>query len=175
MPIFELEGAGPDVRPPGEGWIAPTATVIGTVILGSQSSIWFGCVLRGDRETIEVGAGSNIQDLSVLHTDPGFRLTIGKGCTIGHRAILHGCTIGDNSLVGMGAVVLNGAKIGRDCIVGAAALIQEGKEIPDGSLVIGLPGRVVRELSPTEIEGNRNSAAHYVDNWKRYAAGLREA
>ena len=172
MTVFGLEGQEPDLKPPGECWIAPNASLIGDVTLGSQSSIWFGSVLRGDREPIAIGAGSNIQDLGVLHTDPRFPLTVGENCTIGHRVILHGCTIGDNTLIGMGAVVLNGAKIGRNCIIGAAALITEGKEIPDGSLVIGLPGRVARDVSESEIAENKRSAANYVDNWKRYVSGL---
>jgi len=173
MPALALDGLAPKL--PGEGryWIAPNATLIGDVELKADASVWFGAVLRGDNEPIVVGLRSNVQDLSVIHTDIGFPATIGADCTIGHRAILHGCTIGDNSLVGMGAIVLNGAAIGRNCLVGAGALIPEGKQIPDNSLVIGAPGRVVRELHAAAIDALGAAASHYVQNWKRFAAGLR--
>ena len=146
--------------------------VIGNVELGEDTSVWFKAVLRGDNELIRIGEGSNIQDLCVLHTDPGFPLTVGDGCTIGHRVILHGCTIGDHSLVGMGATILNGARIGRYCLIGANALITEGKEIPDNCLVVGAPGKVVRELDEGARERLHRSAEHYIANARRFAAGL---
>jgi carbonic anhydrase/acetyltransferase-like protein (isoleucine patch superfamily) len=170
MPVQSLEGIAPDLPAEGRYWIAPTATVIGKVTLGEGVGVWFGVVIRGDQERITIGRDSNIQEHSVLHTDMGFPLTVGAGVTVGHRAILHGCTIGDNVLIGMGAMVLNGARIGDNCLVGAGALVTEGKEIPPGSLVIGMPAKVARALSADEIGRNRLSAAHYVANWKRYAA-----
>lgn len=172
MPLYALDGAGPDLPGDGAFWVAPTAVLIGKVRLHPDASVWWGAVLRGDNEWIEIGERSNVQDGSVFHTDLGAPLTIGKDCTIGHKAILHGCTIGDNSLVGMGATVLNHARIGRNCIIGANALIAEGKEIPDNSLVVGMPGKVVRTLDEASAEALTASAAHYVANWKRYAAGL---
>ncbi|RKZ35548.1 MAG: gamma carbonic anhydrase family protein [Gammaproteobacteria bacterium] len=156
-----------------EHYIAPNATVIGSVVLQDRVSVWFNAVLRGDNEPVVVGEGSNIQDGSVLHTDPGAPLTIGCGVTVGHMAMLHGCTIGDNSLIGIKAVILNHARIGRDCIVGANTLIPEGKEIPDRSLVIGSPGRVIRQVTDEEIQGLRESAEHYVENMRRFQAELR--
>jgi len=173
MPAWALDGVAPKL--PGEGrfWIAPNANLIGHVELKADASVWFGAVLRGDNEPIIVGLRSNVQDLTLIHTDMGFPATIGEDCTIGHRAILHGCTIGDNSLIGMGAIVLNGAVIGRNCLVGAGALIPEGKQIPDNSLVIGAPGRVVRELDAAAIAALSAAASHYVQNWKRFATGLR--
>ena len=165
-------GSRRSCRPTGAYWIAPTATVIGKVKLGEGVGVWFGAVLRGDGEPIVIGADTNIQEHAVLHTDPGFPVTVGAGCTIGHRAILHGCTIGDNVLIGMGAIVLNGARIGDDCLIGAGALVPEGREIPPGSLVLGMPGKVVRPLTADEIARNRASAAHYVANWKRFAKGF---
>jgi carbonic anhydrase/acetyltransferase-like protein (isoleucine patch superfamily) len=175
MTIYALDGVLPGL--PGEGryWVAPTASVIGAVKLGDDVGIWFGAVLRGDGEPIVIGAESNLQELTVVHTDPGCPVTVGRGCTIGHRAILHGCTIGDNTLVGMGAIILNRARIAENCIVGAGALVTEGREVPQGSLVMGVPAKVVRPLTPDEIGRNRISAAHYVANWKRYAKGLRQA
>ncbi|MHC5652997.1 gamma carbonic anhydrase family protein [Stappia sp.] len=172
MPLYRLGERCPEL--PGEGnyWIAPCATLIGSIVLLKDASVWFGAILRGDNETITVGENSNVQDGCVIHTDLGFPLTIGSNCTIGHKAILHGCTIGDNSLVGMGATVLNGAKIGRNCIVGANALIPEGKEIPDNSLVVGMPGRVARQLDEAAARGLTESAASYVRNWKRFRDGL---
>ena len=170
MALYELDGQAPQI---GDGaWVADTAQVIGKVVLGENASVWFGAVLRGDNELIHVGEGSNVQDGSVLHTDMGWPLSIGKGVTIGHKVTLHGCSIGDHSLVGIGAVVLNGAKIGRNCLIGAGALIPEGREIPDGSLVMGVPGKVVRPLSEEQIEGLKRNAAHYVDNARRYAREL---
>ena len=171
MTIHRL-GAHTPQLPSGFYWIAPNAAVLGRVRLGEDVSVWFSATIRGDVEDIVIGAGSNIQDNAVLHADPGFPLNIGSGCTIGHSAIVHGCTIGDNSLVGMGATVLNGARIGRDCLIGANALITEGKVIPDGSLVVGTPGKVVRALTPEDIAGLGRSAAHYVNNARRFAADL---
>lgn len=153
-------------------WTAPSAAVIGLVRLEADVSVWFGAVLRGDNELILVGEGSNIQDNAVLHTDMGMPLRIGKGCTIGHQVMLHGCSIGDNSLIGIGAIVLNGARIGHNCLIGAHSLITEGKTVPDGSLVMGSPGKVVRQLTEAEIAGLRESATHYVENARRYARGL---
>ena len=147
--------------------------MIGKVVLESGASIWFGCTLRGDNEEIRIGAGSNVQENCVMHTDMGYPLVVGAGCTIGHKAMLHGCTIGDNSLIGMGATVLNGAKIGRNCLIGAGALITEGKEIPDGSLVMGAPGKVVRQLDDAAIEGLRKSALSYQRNMRRFREGLK--
>jgi carbonic anhydrase/acetyltransferase-like protein (isoleucine patch superfamily) len=153
-------------------WIAPTAVVIGNVKLARNASIWWGAVLRGDNEPLVIGEGSNVQDASVLHADPGFPLVIGQGVTVGHMAMLHGCTIGDGSLIGIGAVVLNGAKVGRNCLIGAKSLIPEGKQIPDGSLVMGMPGKVVRQVTPEHIARMRDSAEWYVHNWQRYARDL---
>jgi len=160
-------------RTPGGVLLAPSAVVCGEVQIGEGSSVWFNAVIRGDNELITIGENSNVQDGAVLHTDPGFPLTIGSGVTVGHKAMLHGCTIGDNSLVGINAVVLNGATIGRNCLIGANALVTEGKEIPDNSMVLGSPGKVVRELTPEQIEGLRRSAKHYVDNARRFQSGLR--
>ena len=161
------------VRAEGEHFIAESAVVIGSVLLKQNASVWFNAVIRGDNELITIGENSNVQDGSVLHTDPGWPLVIGSHVTIGHKAMLHGCTIGDNSLVGINAVVLNGAKIGRNCLIGANALVTEGKEIPDNSMVLGSPGKVVRELTPEQIEGLRRSALHYVENAKRFKSELR--
>ncbi|WP_029058757.1 gamma carbonic anhydrase family protein [Stappia stellulata] len=172
MAIYQLDDGIPGLPDAGQFWIAPCASVIGSVVLKRHASVWFGAVLRGDNETITLGEGTNVQDGCVLHTDMGFPLDIGRNCTIGHKAILHGCTIGDNSLVGMGATVLNGARIGRNCIVGANALIAEGKEIPDNSLVVGMPGRVVRQLDEAAAQGITASADNYVRNWQRFLAGL---
>jgi carbonic anhydrase/acetyltransferase-like protein (isoleucine patch superfamily) len=172
MALYALNGVVPKTPAADRFWVAPNATLIGDVTLGDEASIWFGAVLRGDNEAIAVGARSNIQDLAIVHTDPGFPATVGMDCTIGHRAILHGCTIGDNSLIGMGAVILNGARVGQNCLIGAGALVPEGKEIPDRSLVIGAPGRVVRALDEAALAKLTLAAARYVANWKRYAAGL---
>lgn len=172
MPIYELDGQAPEFPGEGEYWVAETATLIGRVRLKRETSVWFGAVLRGDNEEIFVGAKSNVQDGSLLHTDMGYPLTIGPGCTIGHHAILHGCTIGENSLIGMGATLLNGAKIGRNCLVGANALLTEGKEFPDDSLIIGSPARAVRTLDAASAQRLRESAEHYAANGRRYAKGL---
>ena len=161
------------VRAEGRFFIAPGAMVLGSVLLGENVSVWFNAVLRGDQEPITVGEGSNVQDGAVLHTDPGCPLVIGSHVTVGHKAMVHGCHIGDNSLIGINAVVLNGARIGRNCLIGANALITEGKEIPDNSMVLGAPGKVVRELSDTEIEGLRRSALGYVENGRRFLQGFR--
>ena len=168
MSIFQLEELAPEL-PEGFHWIAPSAVVIGHVIVNEDVGIWFGSVIRGDNEPITIGDQTNIQENCVLHTDPGFPINIGKGCTIGHKAMIHGCVIGDNSLVGMGATILNGAVIGNNCLIGAGALIPEGKQIPDNSLVIGVPGKVVRELDEAAIMGLQGSALHYVENAKRFA------
>jgi len=173
MTIYALGDSKPQLPPQGEYWVAPSASVIGNVILHSNASVWFGAVLRGDNDPITVGPESNIQDGSVLHTDMGSPLTLGRGVTVGHKAMLHGCEVGDYSLIGIGAVVLNGVKIGRNCIIGANALITEGKIIPDNSLVVGQPGKVVRERDPAHIAVLQMSADHYVQNWKRFAAELR--
>ena len=173
MTIYALGDSKPQLPPQGEYWVAPSASVIGNVILQSNASVWFGAVLRGDNDPIKVGPDSNIQDGSVLHTDMGSPLTLGRGVTVGHKAMLHGCEVGDYSLIGIGAVVLNGVKIGRNCIIGANALITEGKIIPDNSLVVGQPGKVVRERDPAQIAVLQMSAEHYVQNWKRFAAELR--
>lgn len=154
-------------------WIAPGCYVIGDVVLADRTSVWFGSTLRGDNERITVGYGTNIQESAVLHTDMGYPLEIGPGCTIGHKAMLHGCDIGENSLIGMGATVLNGAVIGRNCLIGAGALIAEGKHIPDGSLVVGAPGKVVRALDMAAIESLRASARHYQENAARFSCDLR--
>ena len=164
--FYDLENKKP--KNSGENWVAPNATIIGDVTLEKNSSVWFNAVIRGDNENIHVGEGSNVQDGSVLHTDPGCPLRIGKDVTIGHIVMLHGCTIGDNSLIGIGAVILNNAKIGKNCIIGAKALLTENKEIPDNSLVVGVPGRVVRKLTNDEIGKITENAKHYQDNWKRY-------
>jgi len=170
MTLYALDDASPQIAP--GAWCAPDAALIGKVVLEDRASVWFGCVLRGDNETITVGAGSNVQELTACHTDMGFPLTIGRDCTVGHRAMLHGCTIGDESLIGMGATILNGAKIGRNCLIGAASLVTEGKTIPDGSLVMGSPGKVVRELTAEEVARLRASARSYQANARRFAAGL---
>jgi carbonic anhydrase/acetyltransferase-like protein (isoleucine patch superfamily) len=175
MPLYALKDIAPRLDEPGSNWIAPDATIIGNVRLGRNVGIWFGAVLRGDNDPIVVGEGSNVQEHTVMHTDIGFPLTVGKGCTIGHRAMLHGCTIGDNSLIGMGAIVLNGARIGRNSLVGAGALVTEGKEFPDNSLIVGSPARAVRTLDEEAVERLRWSAAHYVENGKRFLADFRPA
>jgi carbonic anhydrase/acetyltransferase-like protein (isoleucine patch superfamily) len=168
--IYSLDGIAPRIHP--DTWVAPDANLMGRVVLEAGASVWFGATLRGDNEEIFVGAGTNVQENSVLHTDMGYPLTIGKNCTIGHKAMLHGCTIGDGSLIGMGAVVLNGARIGAGCLIGAGALITEGKEIPDGSLVMGAPGRVVRVLDDAAQRRLLLSASGYQANMRRFREGL---
>jgi carbonic anhydrase/acetyltransferase-like protein (isoleucine patch superfamily) len=170
MSLYQLDDISPEVHP--SAYVADTAQVMGAVTLGADSSVWFQTVLRGDTERITVGAGSNVQDGSVLHTDVGYPLTLGERVTIGHGVMLHGCTVGDESLIGIGAVVLNGARIGKHCLVGAGALVTEGKSFPDGSMILGSPAKVVRQLTPEQIEGLRRSAQHYIDNARRYRAGL---
>ena len=174
-PLLALGDLAPTLPANGAVWVAPTAVLIGHVILQADASVWWGAVLRGDNEPITVGARSNVQDGAVLHTDMGSPLTLGREVTVGHQAMLHGCTVGDGTLIGIGAVVLNGAVIGRDCLIGAKALIPEGKHIPDGSLVMGAPGKVVRQLDDGAIQRIRAGAAHYVENARRYARELRAA
>lgn len=171
MTVYALDGVQPQL-PAGFSFIASTAAVIGRVVIGEDAGIWFGVVIRGDNETITIGARSNVQENSVLHTDPGCPINIGEGCTIGHNALIHGCTIGDNSLVGMGAVVLNGAVIGKNCLIGAGALVPERKVIPDNSLVVGSPGKVIRTLDEDAVMMLSKSADIYVANAKRFANGL---
>ncbi len=170
--IYALDGVAPQIDP--TAWVAPTAVLIGNVIVGPRANIWFGAVLRGDNEPIVVGEGSNVQENAVLHTDIGFPLTIGANCTIGHKAMLHGCTIEAGSLIGMGATLLNGSRIGAGSLVGACALVTEGKEIAPGSLVMGAPGKVVRALNTAAQERLLQSAAGYQANAARFAAGLKE-
>jgi carbonic anhydrase/acetyltransferase-like protein (isoleucine patch superfamily) len=169
MTVYSLGAVTPTLPAADEYWIAPTASVMGNVILKKNASIWWGATLRGDTESLTIGENSNIQDGSVLHADYGMPLVIGANVTVGHMVMLHGCTIGDNSLIGIGSIVLNGAKIGRNCLIGAGALIPEGKEIPDNSLVMGAPGKVVREIGEAQAAALTGSAMHYVENWKRYA------
>lgn len=170
MTAYCLEGEGPKIHP--DTWIAPGAAVIGRAEIRRLASVWFGAVIRGDNEPIVVGEGSNIQDGCLLHTDMGFPLTVGENCTIGHMAILHGCQIGDGSLVGMGATLLNGSRIGEGCLVGAGTLVTERKEIPPGSLVLGSPGKAVRQLTEEERSGLIESARHYQGNMRRFRSGL---
>ncbi|OQM76589.1 gamma carbonic anhydrase family protein [Manganibacter manganicus] len=172
MPIYAIGGRRPRFEDEASNWIAPDAVLIGDIDIGRNAGFWFGVVIRGDNDPIVIGADTNVQEHVVMHTDVGFPLTVGTGCTIGHRAMLHGCTIGDNSLVGMGAIVLNGARIGRNCLVGAGALVTEGKEFPDNSLIVGSPARVVRTLDEASVAALRASAAHYVANGQRFRAGL---
>lgn len=172
MAIYQLDDLLPTLHK--TAWVADSAQVMGNVILGEGSSVWFGVVVRGDTETITVGKGSNIQDNSVLHADIGMPLVIGENVTVGHQAMLHGCTVGDGSLIGIQAVVLNGAKIGKNCLVGAGALVTEGKEFPDGCMILGSPAKAVRQLSEAQIEGLKMSAQHYMDNARRYKTGLKK-
>jgi carbonic anhydrase/acetyltransferase-like protein (isoleucine patch superfamily) len=173
MPIYSLDGNAPLLPDPDQFWIAPDAHVIGRVRLGRHVGIWFGAVLRGDNEPIDIGEATNIQEGAVLHTDEGAPLTVGAGCTVGHRAILHGCTIGENSLIGMGATILNHARIGANCLIGANALVTEGKEFPDNSLIVGAPAKAIRALDEAAVERLRWSSRNYVENWKRFAKGVR--
>lgn len=172
MPLYMLDGVAPRLPPDGHFFVAPGAHLIGRVELREDANVWFGCVLRGDNEWITIGARTNIQDNSVLHTDMGFPLTIGADCTIGHNVILHGCVIGDTTLIGMGSTILNGARIGANCLVGANALVTEGKEFPDNSLIVGAPAKVVRTLDDASRAKFLESARHYVANGQRYARGL---
>ena len=172
MATYQLDDLTPAIDP--SAWVADNAQVLGNVTLAANSSVWFGVVIRGDTSSITVGKGSNVQDNSVLHADNGMPLVIGEGVTVGHQVMLHGCTVGNHSLIGIGAIVLNGAKIGNHCLVGAGALVTEGKEFPDGSMIIGSPAKAVRMLSPEQIEGLKMSARHYVNNANRYKAGLKK-
>ena len=173
MPLYALGTAEPQTPADDRFWIAPDAHVIGNVTLGDDVGIWFGACLRGDNDSITVGAGSNIQEGAMVHVDPGFPVSIGTGCTIGHHAIVHGCTIGDNSLIGMGATVLNGARIGNNCLVGANALVTEGKVFPDNSLIVGAPAKAIRVLDEATIEGLKKSALSYIANWQRFSRELK--
>ena len=173
MAVYELDGICPKLPQSGQFWVAESAVVLGDVILHENASVWFNAVLRGDNDPITIGENSNVQDSSVLHTDIGCPLTIGKDVTIGHMVMLHGCTIGDESLIGIGTTVLNRAVIGKNCIIGAHSLIPEGKVIPDNSLVMGAPGKVVKQLSPEQVMLIKGSAQVYVDNWKRFKTGLK--
>ena len=172
MALYELDGIAPKMA--ATAWVADSAQVMGNVELAEGANVWFGAVIRGDTETIRIGRRSNIQDGSVLHADVGKPLTVGDDVTVGHMVMLHGCTIGDGSLIGIGAVVLNGAKIGKGCVVGANSLVTEGKEFPDGMMIMGSPAKVVRPLEPHQIDGLRMSAAHYVENAARFKAGLKK-
>ena len=174
MPLYAIDGTQPSFADADTNWIAPDATLIGDVRVGRNAGFWFGVVIRGDNEPITIGADTNVQEHTVMHTDPSFPLTIGEGCTIGHRAMLHGCTIGDNSLIGMGTIVLNGARIGKNSLVGAGALVTEGKEFPDNSLIVGSPAKAIRVLDDAAVARLRGSAAHYVANGKRFKAGLKK-
>ena len=171
MAVYQLDDHKPQIAP--SAWVADNAQVMGAVTMEADASVWFGATVRGDTEHITIGEGANIQDGSVLHADHGMPLKVGKHVTVGHMVMLHGCTIGDESLIGIGAVVLNGAKIGKNCLVGAGALVTEGKEFPDGSMIIGAPAKAVRELTPEQIEGLRQSALHYIENARRFKQGLR--
>ena len=172
MPIYEIDGQAPEFPPDSQYYIADTAVVIGRVRLKAEASVWYGAVLRGDNEWIELGERSQVQDNCTLHTDPGFPLTIGRDCVIGHNVVLHGCTVGDNSLIGMGAILLNGAKIGRNSLVGAGALVTEGKEFPDNSLIVGSPARAMRTLDEAAVKRLTGASDWYVKRWQQYAKGL---
>ena len=172
MALYQLDHLIPDID--ASAWIADSAQVVGNVRLGPDSSIWFGVVARGDTDTISIGRGTNIQDNSVLHADPGMPLVIGDNVSVGHQVMLHGCTVGDGSLIGIGAVVLNGARIGKNCLVGACALVTEGKEFPDGTMILGSPAKAVRQLSAEQIAGLEKIAGHYIDNARRYRVGLKK-
>ena len=173
MPIYEFDGQAPEFPPDGQYYIADTAVVIGRVRLRAEASVWYGAVLRGDNEWIELGERSQVQDNCTVHTDPGFPLTIGRDCVIGHNVVLHGCTVGDNSLIGMGAILLNGAKIGANSLVGAGSVVTEGKSFPDNALIVGAPARVIRTLDDKAAEMIRAGADVYVRRWKRYAQNLK--
>jgi carbonic anhydrase/acetyltransferase-like protein (isoleucine patch superfamily) len=172
MALYQLDQSVPRIA--ATAWVADSAQVIGNVDLGEEASVWFGCVLRGDNELMRIGARCNIQDGAILHSDPGFALTLGEGVSVAHQVMLHGCTIGTGTLVGIQAVVLNGARIGKNCLVGAGALVTEGKEFPDGSMILGSPAKVVRALTPEQIEGLGRVSEHYVKNARRYRLGLRK-
>ena len=175
MPLYTLDGVAPKTAPAGKFWVAPNAIVIGNVEIGEDASIWFGVVVRGDLDVIRIGRGCNIQDGSVLHTDPGLPLTLHEDVTVGHLAMVHGCTVGRGSLIGIGAIVLNGAVIGEECLVGAGTLVPEGKTYPARSLILGSPGRVVRTLTEEDLARMRRTAQGYQQRWKRYVAGMSES
>lgn len=172
MAIYELDGHAPVLG--DKAWVADSAQVIGKVTMEEGASVWFGTVVRGDSEHIHIGRNSNVQDASVLHADEGVPLTLGENVSVGHQVMLHGCTVGDGTLIGIGAVVLNHARIGKNCLVGAGSLVTEGKEFPDGSMILGSPARVVRQLTPEQIAGLQRIAKHYVDNAERFRKGLRK-
>jgi len=172
MTVYALDGIEPEFEDRQSNFIAADAIIAGKVRLGRDASVWFGATIRGDNEWIEIGSRTNIQELTVMHTDLGFPLKVGEGCTVGHRAILHSCIIGDNSLIGMGAILLNGAKIGKNSLVGAGALVTEGREFPDGSLIVGIPAKVVRPLEGAAVEKLQASASHYVEAAQRFRLGL---
>lgn len=174
MPIYELDGVKPQLPADGDYFIADTAQVIGNVRLQKGASVWFGTVIRGDNELIDIGEGSSVQDNCTFHTDPGFPTTIGKNCSVGHNAIVHGCTVEDGALIGMGAIVMNGARIGKECVVGAGTLITEGKAFPERSLIVGAPARVLRTLTTEEVKTLTRAAPHYVKNAVRFKAGLKK-
>jgi len=174
MAIYELDGVKPQLPADGDYFIADSAEVIGNVRLQKKSSIWFGTVIRGDNELIDIGEGSSVQDNCTFHTDPGFPITLGKNCSVGHNAILHGCTIGEGALVGMGAIVMNGAKIGKECVVGAGALVPEGKEFPERSLIVGSPARVIRTLNDEQVKALTRAAPTYVKRSAQFKAGLKK-
>ena len=172
MALYQLDN---DIPRLAEGaWVADSAQVIGNVELGEGASVWFGAILRGDTEPLCIGRGTNVQESTVIHADPGYPVTLGDDVTIGHQVMLHGCTVGDGSLIGIQAVVLNGARIGKHCLVGAGSLVTEGKEFPDGSMIMGTPAKVVRPLTPEQILGLKHIAAHYVENARRFKAGLKK-
>ena len=172
MAVYQLDDHKPQIA--ASAWVADNAQVMGAVTMEADASVWFGATVRGDTEHITIGEGANIQDGSVLHADHGMPLKVGKHVTVGHMVMLHGCTIGDESLIGIGAVVLNGAKIGKNCLVGAGSLVTEGKEFPDGSMIMGTPAKVVRQLTPEQIQGLRQSAKHYIENAHRFKVGLKK-
>ena len=172
MAFYRLDGIDPVIEDSSASWVAESAEIIGKVVLKPRSSVWFGSVLRGDNETITIDEGTNIQDMTMVHTDVGIEVSIGKNCTIGHKVILHGCTIGDTSLIGMGAIIMNHAVIGEESIVGAGALVTQGKQFPSRSLIVGNPARFVRNLTDEEIEGIKKSASHYYDNAQRFKYNL---
>lgn len=171
MAIYQLDHHTPRIA--DTAWVADSAHVVGNVELAEGANLWFGVIVRGDNETIRIGRNSNVQDASVIHSDPGFPATLGDNVSIGHQVMLHGCTVGDGTLIGIQSVVLNGARIGKNCLVGAGSLVTEGKEFPDGSMILGRPARVVRALTPQEIEGLARIATHYVDNARRFKEGIK--